>query len=137
MREQWRSSSQPPGQEPPAARQPEAIPGIDAAPEEISHEETACRECGRPYGHARELGEIATKGNQRMLEEEAVESGLGYAVYEPATEKTPEDTTPVLRAAGRFKGPGFTAIEGRARVDVIYINPRKSNRKKPKTRRRS
>lgn len=128
MKEQWRSSSQPREQEPPADWQPEDETSADATLEETFDEKTT---------RDRELGEIATKGDQRMLEEEAVESGLGYAVYEPATEKTPEDTTPVLRAAGRFEGPGFTAIEGRARVDVIYINPRKSNRKKTKTRRRS
>lgn len=128
MKEQWRSSSQPREQEHPAAQQAEDETSADATLEETFDEKTT---------RDRELGEIATKGDQRMLEEEAVESGLGYAVYEPATEKTPEDTTPVLRAAGRFEGPGFTAIEGRARVDVIYINPRKSNRKKTKTRRRS
>lgn len=128
MKEQWRSSPQSPTQESLTAQQSEDETSADATLEEMLHEKTT---------RDRELGEIATKGDQRMLEEEAVESGLGYAVYEPATEKTPEDTTPVLRAAGRFEGPGFTAIEGRARVDVIYINPRKSNRKKPKTRRRS
>lgn len=58
MKEQWRSS-QPSEQEPLAAQQSEAIPGVDAAPGEISHEEAACRECGRPYGHARKLGERA------------------------------------------------------------------------------
>ena len=128
MKEQWRSSPQSPTQESLTAQQSEDETSADTTLEETLHEKTA---------RDRELGEIATKGDQRMLEEEAVEDGLGWAVYEPATEKTPEDTTPVLRAAGRFEGPGFTAIEGRARVDVIYINPRKSNRKKPKTRRRS
>lgn len=128
MEKQWRSSPQSPTQESLTAQQSEDETSADATIEETLDEKTT---------RDRELGEIATKGDQRMLEEEAVESGLGCAVYEPATEKTPEDTTPVLRAAGRFEGPGFTAIEGRARVDVIYINPRKSNRKKPKTRRRS
>ena len=56
MKEQWRSS-QPSEQEHPAAQPSGAIPGLDAAPEEISHEETVCEKCGRPYGHARKLGE--------------------------------------------------------------------------------
>jgi len=59
MKEQWRSSPQPSEQEPPAAQQAEAVPGVDAAPEEISHEETVCEGCGRPYGRTRELGERA------------------------------------------------------------------------------
>lgn len=46
-------------QEPPAAQQPEAAPGTGVAPEDLSHKEVACRECGRPYGHARKLGERA------------------------------------------------------------------------------
>ena len=58
MKEQWRSS-QSPEQEPPAAQPSEAIPGTDTAPGEISHKEVACKECGRPYGHARKLGERA------------------------------------------------------------------------------
>lgn len=66
MKGQRRSSSQPREQELPAAQQPEAIPGAGAAPGEISHDEAACRECGRPYGHARKLGEIATKGTEGM-----------------------------------------------------------------------
>ena len=65
MKEQWRSS-QPSEQKPPAAQQSEAIPGVDAAPGEISHEETVCEGCGRPYGRTRELGEIATKGMEGM-----------------------------------------------------------------------
>lgn len=65
MEKQWRSS-QPSEQEPPAAQQAEAIPGADAAPEEISHEETVCEGCGRPYGRTRELEEIATKGTEEM-----------------------------------------------------------------------
>lgn len=58
MKEHWRSP-QPSEQKPPAAQQSEAIPGADAAPEEIFHEETVCEGCGRPYGHARKLGERA------------------------------------------------------------------------------
>lgn len=65
MKEQWRSS-QPSEQKPPAAQQSEAIPGVDAAPGEISHEEIVCEGCGRPYGRTRELGEIATKGTEGM-----------------------------------------------------------------------
>jgi len=56
MKEQWRSSPQPSEQEPPAAQQAEAV----------SHEETVCEGCGRPYGRTRELGEIATKGMEGM-----------------------------------------------------------------------
>ena len=59
MEKQWRSSPQPSEQEPPAAQQPEAIPGTGVAPEDLSHKEAVCRECGRPYGHARKLGERA------------------------------------------------------------------------------
>ena len=59
MEKQRRSSPQPSEQEPPAAQPPEAIPGAGAAPEDLSHEETVCEGCGRPYGHARELGERA------------------------------------------------------------------------------
>ena len=62
----WRSSPQSPEQEPPAAQQPEAIPGAGAAPEDLSHKEVACRECGWSYGRTRELGEIATKGTEGM-----------------------------------------------------------------------
>lgn len=61
MKEQWRSSQQSPEQEPPAAQQPEAAPGTGVAPEDLSHKEVACRECGRPYGHARKLGDRALK----------------------------------------------------------------------------
>jgi hypothetical protein len=63
MKEQWRSSPQPSEQEPPAAQQAEAVPGVDAAPEEISHEEKVCRECGRPYAraHEKEFGKRALK----------------------------------------------------------------------------
>lgn len=68
MREQGRSSSQPREQELPAAQQPEAIPGIDAASGKISHEEAACRECGRPYSraHEKELGKVARKTAREM-----------------------------------------------------------------------
>ena len=66
MEKQWRSSPQPSEQKPPAAQQAEAAPGVDAVPGEISHEETVCEGCGRPYGHTRELGEIATKGMKGM-----------------------------------------------------------------------
>lgn len=61
MKEQWRSSPQPSEQEPPAAQQPEAVPGTGVAPEGLSHKEAACRECGRSYGHARKLGDRALK----------------------------------------------------------------------------
>lgn len=66
MEKQRRSSPQPSEQEPPAAQPPEAIPGAGAAPEDLSHEETVCEGCGRPYGHARELGELATKVTKGM-----------------------------------------------------------------------
>ena len=46
-------------QEPPAAQLSEAIPGTSVAPEDLSPEEAVCKECGRPYGHARKLGERA------------------------------------------------------------------------------
>ena len=69
MKEQWRSS-QPSEQEPPAAQQAEDETSADATIEETLDEKTT---------RDKELGEIATKGDQRMLEEEAVESGLGYA----------------------------------------------------------
>lgn len=59
MKEQWRSSPQPSEQKPPAAQQPEAIPGTDAAPGKMPRKETVCEKCGRPYGHARKLGERA------------------------------------------------------------------------------
>ena len=61
MKDRWRSSPQSPEQEHPAAQQAEAIPGADAVPEEISHEETVCEGCGRPYGRTRELGKRALK----------------------------------------------------------------------------
>ena len=61
-----RRSPQPSEQEPPAAQQAEAVPGVDAAPGEISRKETVCEGCGRPYGRTRELGEIATKGMEGM-----------------------------------------------------------------------
>ena len=60
MKEQWRSS-QPSEQEPPATQQSEAVPGVDAASGEISHEETVCEGCGRPNGHERALGETGLK----------------------------------------------------------------------------
>lgn len=123
MKEQWHSS---PEQEWLEYQQPKGETSADATPEEMLHKKTA---------RDRGLGEIATKGDQRMLEEEAVEDGLGWAVYEPATEKTPKDTTPLLKMAGRFEGPDFVAIEGRAPLGLIYIKTRKSNRNKSKTRR--
>lgn len=132
MEKQWRSSPQSLEQEWLEDQQPKGETSADATPEEMLHKKTA---------RDRGLGEIATKEDQRALGEETVQSGLGWAIYEPATEKTPEDTTPLLRMAGRFEGPDFVAIEGRARVDVIYINPKKtrkskkSNRNKSKTRR--
>lgn len=61
MKEQWRSLPQPPEQEPPAAQQAEAIPGADAAPEEMPHEEEVCEGCGRPYGYERALGKTGLK----------------------------------------------------------------------------
>lgn len=68
MKERWRSLPQPSEQEPPAAQQPEAIPGTDAAPGKISHEEAACGECGRPYSraHEKELGKVARKTVREM-----------------------------------------------------------------------
>ena len=131
MKEQRRSSPQS-EQEWLEDQQPQGETNADATPEEMLHEKTV---------HDRKLGEIATKEDQRVSTEGIIQSGLGWAVYEPATEKTPEDTTPVLRAAGRFEGPDFVAIEGRAPVGLIYINPKKtrkskkSNRNKSKTRR--
>ena len=126
MEKQRRSSPQSSKQESLTTQQSEDETSADTALEETLHEKTA---------RDRELGEIATKGDWRMLEEEAVEDGLGWAVYEPATEKTPKDTTPLLKMAGRFEGPDFVAIEGRAPLGLIYIKTRKSNRNKSKTRR--
>ena len=61
MEKQRRSSPQPSEQEPPAAQQPEAIPGAGAAPEEISHEEEVRGERRQPYRRTRELGETSLK----------------------------------------------------------------------------
>lgn len=61
MKERWRSSPQPSEQKPPAAQQAEAAPGVDAVPGEISHEETVCEGCGRPYVRKKELGKRALK----------------------------------------------------------------------------
>lgn len=68
MEKQWRSSPQPSEQEPPAAQQAEAIPGVDAAPGEISRKEKVCGECGRPYSraHKKELGKVARKTVREM-----------------------------------------------------------------------
>ncbi len=46
-------------QEPPVAQQPEATSAADAAHGRMSHEETVCEKCGRPYEHTRKLGERA------------------------------------------------------------------------------
>lgn len=121
-----RPSPQPSEQERLENQQSQGEASADTTLEETLHEKTT---------RDRKLGEIATKEDQRMLEEEAVEDGLGWAVYEPATEKTPKDTTPLLKMAGRFEGPDFVAIEGRAPLGLIYIKTRKSNRNKSKTRR--
>lgn len=67
MKERWRSSPQPSEQEPPAAQQSEAIPGVDAAPGEISRKETVCEGCGRSYGHARKLGDTAAKKARKKM----------------------------------------------------------------------
>ena len=68
MENQWRSSPQPSEQEPPAAQQAEAIPGVGAAPGEISRKEKVCGECGRPYSraHEKELGKVARKTVREM-----------------------------------------------------------------------
>lgn len=70
MKKRWRLF-RPRGQEPPAAHQPEPIPGVDAAPEEISRKEKVCEKCGRPYEHARKLGEIANETAGEMTAETA------------------------------------------------------------------
>lgn len=69
MEKQWRSSPRPSEQEPPAAQQSEAIPGVDAAPGEISHEETVCEGCGRPYSraHKKELGQRALETGKQEV----------------------------------------------------------------------
>jgi hypothetical protein len=126
MEKRRRPSPQPSEQERLENQQSQGEASADTTLEETLHEKTT---------RDRKLGEIATKEDQRMLEEEAVEDGLGWAVYEPATEKTPKDTTPLLKMAGRFEGPDFVAIEGRAPLGLIYIKTRKSNRNKSKTRR--
>lgn len=61
----------PPEQEPPAAQQAEAVPGVDVAPEEISRKEKVCGECGRPYSraHEKELGKVARKTVREMTAE--------------------------------------------------------------------
>ena len=61
----------PPEQESPATQQAEAVPGVDVAPEEISRKEKVCEKCGRPYEHARKLGEIANKTAGEMTAETA------------------------------------------------------------------
>lgn len=132
MEKQRRPLPQSPEQEWLEDQQPKGEAGADATLKETLHEKTA---------RDRKLGEIATKEYQRVSREGITQSGLGWAVYEPATEKTPEDATPLLRMAGRFEGPDFVAIEGRAPVGLIYINPKKtrkskkSNCNKSKTRR--
>ncbi|WP_299061493.1 hypothetical protein [uncultured Actinomyces sp.] len=82
MEKQWRSSPQPSEQEPPAAQQAEAIPGADAAPEEMPHEEEVCEKCGRPYGHARKLGELARSSmpNKSLMEEQKEDRLFNRAV---------------------------------------------------------
>lgn len=60
MKEQWRSS-QPSEQERLAAQPSEAIPGTSVPPEDLSHEETVCEGCGRPYGYERALGNTGLK----------------------------------------------------------------------------
>lgn len=68
MKEQWRSP-QPSEQEPPAAQQAEAIPGVGAAPGEISRKEKVCGECGRPYSraHKKELGQRALETGKQEV----------------------------------------------------------------------
>lgn len=83
MKEQWRSSPRSPEQGSSAAQQPEAIPGVDAAPEEISHEETVCRGRGRPYGRARKLGGRALRGetvNKTKVRDRARKPSLALRV---------------------------------------------------------
>lgn len=70
MKERWRSS-QSSEQKPPATQQAEAVPGVDVAPEEISRKEKVCEKCGRPYEHARKLGEIANETAGEMTAETA------------------------------------------------------------------
>lgn len=68
MEKQWRSP-QPSEQEPPAAQQAEAIPGVGAAPGEISRKEKVCGECGRPYSraHKKELGQRALETGKQEV----------------------------------------------------------------------
>lgn len=70
MKKRWRLF-RPPEQEPPVTQQAEAVPGVDAVPDEISHEEAVCEKCGRPYEHTRKLGEIANKTVKEMTAETA------------------------------------------------------------------
>lgn len=94
MKEQWRSS-QSPEQEPPAAQQSEAIPGVDAAPEEISHEETVCEGCGRPYSHARkkELGKKVLKTlraeHDMLSSKNSVRRQRGRAAFRSSSSTSP------------------------------------------------
>jgi len=82
MKERWRSSPQPPEQEPPADQQAEAILGTGVAPEGLSHKEAVCRECGRPYARKRQLGELARSSmpSKSLMEEQKEDHLFNRAV---------------------------------------------------------
>lgn len=135
MKEQWRSSPQPREQEPPAAQQPEAIPGVDAAPGEISHEETVCEGCGRPYGHARKLGERGLREEvQKMAKEHALDElqddneNREIAWWDDYSMSKPRKEIAVLDTASRDKSQGFTVIQGKTRVYPIRVGEGRANR---------
>lgn len=134
MKEQWRSS-QPSEQEPPAAQQSEAIPGVDAALEEISHEETVCEGCGRPYGHARKLGERGLREEvQKMAKEHALDElqddneNREIAWWDDYSMSKPRKEIAVLDTASRDKSQGFTVIQGKTRVYPIRVGEGRANR---------
>lgn len=135
MKEQWRSSQQSPEQEPPAAQQPEAAPGTGVAPEDLSHKEVACRECGRPYGHARKLGERDLKEEvQKMAKEHALDElqddneNREIAWWDDHSMSKPRKEIAVLDTASRDKSQGFTVIQGKTRVYPIRVGEGRANR---------
>lgn len=135
MEKQWRSSPQPSEQEPPAAQQAEAIPGADAAPEEMPHEEEVCEKCGRPYGHARKLGERGLKEEvQKMAKEHALDElqddneNREIAWWDDHSMSKPRKEIAVLDTASRDKSQGFTVIQGKTRVYPIRVGEGRANR---------
>lgn len=135
MKEQWRSSPQSPTQESLTAQQSEAAPGVDAALEEISHEEAVCEGCGRPYGHARKLGERGLREEvQKMAKEHALDElqddneNREIAWWDDHSMSKPRKEIAVLDTASRDKSQGFTVIQGKTRVYPIRVGEGRANR---------